>query len=217
MSLKIAGRKKGMTKIFDKEGNVVVCTVLLVEPNIVAQVKTKEVDGYKALQLAALPLSASRKKNLGKPVLGHFASKKVEPMYLLHESRIENTEDYKSGDAVDVDYFEQVKFVDVTATSKGKGFQGVIKRYGFAGGPGAHGSGFHRHSGSTGMRTTPGRTFPGKKMAGHMGNVRVTTQSLAVVQVDKENHVILVKGSVPGPKNGIVVIQKSVKKLEKKS
>jgi large subunit ribosomal protein L3 len=213
MSLKFAGRKKGMTQIFDETGKAVVCTVLLVEPNVITQIKDQEKDGYNALQMGAV--ATSKKKSLSKPVLGHFASKKVEPMKVLFESREENVSSYQVGQALGLEYFEGATFVDVTGVSKGKGFQGVIKRHNFAGGPAAHGSGFHRHGGSTGMRSSPGRTFPNTKMPGHMGNEKVTAEGLAIVKIDLDKNVLLVKGSVPGHKNGLVFIRKSLKKQSK--
>lgn len=213
MSLKFAGRKKGMTQIFDETGKAIVCTVLLVEPNVITQIKDQEKDGYNALQMGAV--ATSKKKSLSKPVLGHFASKKVEPMKVLFESREENASSYQVGQALGLEYFEGVSFVDVTGVSKGKGFQGVIKRHNFAGGPAAHGSGFHRHGGSTGMRSSPGRTFPNTKMPGHMGNEKVTAEGLAIVKIDLEKNVLLVKGSVPGHKNGLVFVRKSLKKQSK--
>jgi len=214
MSLKFAGRKRGMTKIFDENGQAVVCTVLQVEPSVVTQIKSKEKDGYSALQMGTI--DQVKKKNVSKQVLGHFAACKVEPKKVLFESRVENASSYEVGQAVSLDYFEESSFVDVTGTSKGRGYQGVMRRYNFRGGPGSHGSGFHRHSGSTGMRTTPGRTFPGKKMAGHMGHEKVTVGGLKVVKVDPSKNVLLVKGAVPGHRNGFVFISKSIKKAAKK-
>uniref|UniRef100_A0A2A4YMZ3 Large ribosomal subunit protein uL3 n=1 Tax=Aerophobetes bacterium TaxID=2030807 RepID=A0A2A4YMZ3_UNCAE len=217
MSLKFAGRKKGMTKIFDESGEAVVCTVLELEPNVITQVKTKEKEGYSALQMGGITLPASRKKNLSKPMQGHFASKKVEPKKVVFESRVEDTASYEVGQALTVEYFQDAKFVDVTGTSKGKGYQGVMKRHGFKGGPAAHGSGFHRHAGSTGMRSTPGRTFKNLKMPGHMGNEKVTAECLHIVRVDIEKHLLLVKGCVPGPRDGIIFVRKSVKKAHKQA
>ncbi len=213
MSLKLAGRKLGMLKLFDKDGNLVVCTVLQVEPNVVCQVKTKKSDGYNALQVGGVSVKDSRKKNITKPLQGHFASKKVEPTQVLFESKVEDVENYTVGQEISLDYLDECEYVDVVGLSKGKGYQGVMKRHGFAGGPGAHGSGFHRHAGSTGMRSTPGRTFPGLKMPGHMGNERVTQEGLAVVQVNKDKNLLLVKGSVPGCNNSIIYVRKSLKKV----
>ncbi len=213
MSLKFAGRKKGMTKVFNENGEAVVCTVLLVEPNVIAQIKDLEKEGYKALQMGAI--AASKKKSLSKAVLGHFASKKVEPRKVLFESRVEDVSSYQVGQTLGVEYFQDAKFVDVTGTSKGRGFQGVIRRHKFSGGPAAHGSGFHRHAGSTGQRTTPGRTFPNMKMPGHMGNEQVTAEGLVIVKIDADKNVLLVKGSVPGHRNGLIFVRKSTKKESK--
>lgn len=210
MSLKFAGRKKGMMKVFDASGRAVVCTVLHVEPNVVTQIKDQEKDGYKALQMGGV--APSKKQNISKPILGHFASKKVEPKKVLFESRIEDTASYQVGQQVGLEYFKDTTFVDVIGVSKGRGFQGVIKRHKFSGGPAAHGSGFHRHAGSTGQRSTPGRTFPNMKMPGHMGNEQVTTEGLVIVKIDTDKNVILVKGAVPGHRNGLVFVRKSTKK-----
>lgn len=209
MSLKFAGQKRGMTKIFDENGRAVVCTVLLVESNVVTQIKNQEKDGYVALQMGSIDVV--KKKNISKQVLGHFAAHKVEPKKMLFESRVDDASSYEVGQTIALDYFEEASFVDITGTSKGRGFQGVMRRYNYRGGPASHGSGFHRHGGSTGMRTTPGRTFPGKKMPGHMGNEKVTVQGLRIVRVDPSKNLLLVKGSVPGHRNGFVFISKSIK------
>lgn len=214
MSMHLMGRKKGMTRIFDENGNVIVCTVIQIEPNVVTQVKTKEIDGYDAIQLAAHQISASKKRNVSKPMLGHFAKAKVEPRRDICESRITETGEYEAGKELAVDYFSEVVFVDVTGVSKGKGFQGPIKRHNFKGGPAAHGSGFHRHMGSTGMRSTPGEVFKGKKMPGHMGHERVTVENLKVVKVNPETNTLLVKGAVPGANKGLLYVRKSMKKAK---
>ncbi|MCB1072068.1 MAG: 50S ribosomal protein L3 [Chlamydiales bacterium] len=216
MSLKLMGKKKGMTRIYDEKGNLIVCTVIAAEPNVIVQVKDKDKDGYQAIQLGAIKVPESKKKNLSKPLVGHFARAKVEPRRHLLESRIENTEEFQLGQEIGIDYFSDTEFVDVCGTSKGKGFQGVIKRHNFGGGPGAHGSGFHRTAGSTGMRSTPGRSLPGVKKAGQMGSQKVTTENLKVVRVDAEKQIILVKGAVPGAKNSLLYIRKSVKKTPAK-
>lgn len=215
MSLKLMGKKKGMTRVYDDKGNLIVCTVIAAEPNVIVQVKDAEKDGYQAVQLGAVKVPESKKKNLSKPLVGHFAKAKVEPRRHLLESRIENTEGYQPGQEIGIDYFEGTDFVDVCGTSKGKGFQGVMKRHNFGGGPGSHGSGFHRTAGSTGMRSTPGRSLPGVKKAGQMGSQKVTTENLKVVRIDAEKQVILVKGAVPGAKNSLLYIRKSVKKKAK--
>ena len=206
------GKKKGMTRVYDEKGNLIVCTVIVAEPNVIVQIKDKEKDGYQAVQLGAVKVPENKKKNLSKPLVGHFAKAKVEPRRHLLESRIENTQEYQPGQEIGVDYFNGTDFVDVSGTSKGKGFQGVIKRHNFAGGPGSHGSGFHRSAGSTGMRSTPGRSLPGIKKEGHMGSEKVTTENLRVIRIDAEKQVILVKGAVPGAKDSLLYISKSVKK-----
>ena len=216
MSLKLMGKKKGMTRVYDESGNLVVCTVIAAEPNVIVQIKEAEKDGYQAVQLGAIKVPESKKKNLSKPLIGHFARAKVEPRRHLLESRVEDVADYQLGQEVGVDYFAEVKFVDVCGSSKGKGFQGVMKRHGFGGGPGSHGSGFHRSAGSTGMRSTPGRSLPGVKKAGQMGSEKVTVENLKVVRVDAERQVILVKGAVPGANNSLLYVRKSVKKTPSK-
>ena len=215
MSLKIVGKKKGMTQLFDAKGNLTVCTVISAEPNVVVQVKNREKDGYEGVQLGAIKILHSKKKNVKKPLVGHYARAKVEPRRYLLESRTQNSEEFKEGQEVGVGYFSNCPFVDVCGTSKGKGYQGVMKRHGFKGGPGAHGSKFHRAAGSTGMRSYPGRNLPGGKKAGHMGSNKVTLENLQVIQIDAEKQFILVKGSVPGPVNGIVYIRKSIKRSQK--
>lgn len=221
MALTMMGKKRGMMQLFDEKGNVVVCTVIQAEPNVVAQIKTKEIDGYKAVQLSFDKVTGKKQYTIeartGKPQLGHFKKAGVEPRRHLLESKVNSTEDYALGQEIGVDIFSEVEFVDATAISKGKGYQGVMKRHHFAGGPASHGSGFHRHAGSTGMRSTPGRGLPGGKKAGQMGNERVTVQNLQVVKVDTENHLIVVKGQVPGPRNGLVYLTQAKKKMPKKS
>lgn len=220
MTLTLMGKKQGMMQVFDEKGNVVVCTVVEVEPNVVTQIKTPEKDGYSALQLGFDKINANSQytieKRAGKPRVGHFKKAGVEPRRHLLESRIENLENYTCGQELSVDLFNGIDFVDATAISKGKGTQGVMKRHNFSGGPASHGSGFHRHAGSTGMRSTPGRGLPGGKKAGRMGNERVTVQNLRVVKVDVENQVILLQGQVPGPRKGLVYISQAKKKQKKK-
>jgi len=216
MSLKFMGKKKGMTRLFDEKGNSIVCTVIEAEPNVVVQLKNKEKDGYTAVQMGAVQVSAPKVKNVKNPLKGHFAKAKVEPRRHLAESRVAETKEYTLGQEVGVEYFDEVTFVDVTGTSKGKGFQGVMKRHGFKGGPAAHGSGFHRTAGSTGMCSNPGRTLPGLKMAGHMGNEQITVEGLKVIKIDQGRKVILVKGAIPGARGGLVYIRKSVKRESKK-
>lgn len=219
MALRLMGKKRGMTQLFDDKGNIIVCTVIEAEPNVVTQVKTKESDGYDAIQLGFSKVKGKSQYTIDartpKPQLGHFKKAQVEPRSHLQESRFEKAPDYTLGQEISVAAFKDVAYVDATATSKGKGYQGVMKRHGFAGGPASHGSGFHRHAGSTGMRSSPGRGLPGGKKAGQMGNERVTIQNLKVVMVNEEDHLIVVQGQVPGPKNGLVTISPATKKNKK--
>lgn len=221
MALTMMGKKRGMMQLFDEKGNVVVCTVIQAEPNVVTQVKTKETDGYTAVQLGFEKVAGKTQYTIeartGKPQLGHFKKAGIEPRRFLLESRLDAVDQYAPGQEIGVDTFAEIEFVDATAISKGKGYQGVMKRHHFAGGPASHGSGFHRHAGSTGMRSTPGRGLPGGKKAGQMGNERVTIQNLEVVRVDPENNLIIVKGQVPGPRNGLVYLSQAKKKMPKKS
>lgn len=220
MALTMMGKKRGMMQLFDEKGNVIVCTVIQAEPNVVTQVKTNETDGYSAVQLGFEKISGktqyTKEKRAGKPQTGHFKKAGVEPRRHLLESKLSSNEEYALGQEVGVDIFNDIEYVDAAAISKGKGYQGVMKRHHFAGGPASHGSGFHRHAGSTGMRSTPGRGLPGGKKAGQMGNERITVQNLQVVKVDPENQVILVKGQVPGPRNGLVFLTQAKKKVSKK-
>lgn len=206
------GKKIGMTRIFNEKGQSVVCTVIEAAPNVVVQVKNLEKDGYRAVQMGAMKVPASKLKRVTKPLKGHFAKAQVEPHRQLGESPICGDEEFSVGQEFGVEYFNEITHVDVTGTSKGKGFQGVMKRHGFRGGPASHGSGFHRSPGSTGMNTNPGRTLPGLKMAGHMGHERKTVECLEVVRIDQEKQVILVKGAVPGANGGLVYVRKSKKR-----
>jgi large subunit ribosomal protein L3 len=211
------GRKKGMMQTFDENGNIVVCTVIHAEPNVVTQIKKKETDGYEAVQLSAFKVPASKKKNISKPLREVYAKKNIEPRRKSKESRVEDIAQFSEGQEVGVSYFADCAYVDVAGISKGKGHQGVIKRHNFAGGPAAHGSGFHRHGGSCGMRSSPGRCLPGQKKSGRMGADRVTVQSLKVVKVDEEKQVILVQGAIPGARDSVVYMMKAKKKLSKKA
>lgn len=220
MALRLMGKKRGMTQRFDQSGNVVVCTVIHAEPNIVTQIKRKESDGYNALQLAFDKVETkdarTLEKRFSKQLLGHFQKAEVAPRRHLGEARVDSVDDYSLGQELGVALFAEATYVDVSGVSKGKGYQGVIKRHNFAGGPGAHGSGFHRHGGSTGMRTTPGRCLPGQKKAGHMGHEMVTVQGLRVVGVDEVRNLIFVQGAVPGPTGGLVWLAPAVKKRGKR-
>ena len=217
MTRMIMGKKRGMTQLFDKNGSAVVCTVIEAEPNVIAQIKTQEKDGYEAVQLGFCCVKGSSdftvEKRLGKPLMGHYKKAAVAPRRFLKEMRVEDASQYALGQEIDVDLFAEGEYVDATAVSKGKGYQGAMKRHNFRGGPASHGSsGFHRKLGSTGMRSTPGRCLPGGKKPGQMGAEQVTVQNLVVVKVDKESHLIVVKGQVPGPRGGLVWIQGAKKK-----
>jgi large subunit ribosomal protein L3 len=215
MTVKLMGIKKGMTRLFDEKGNLVVCTVIQAEPNVVSQIKKPDVDGYSAVQLAGVKVKPSKKRNVSKAMQGHFTKAGVEPRRHLIETRDENLDKYQVGQEIGVEQFASCQYVDVQGVSKGKGFQGVIKRHHFAGGPAAHGSGFHRHGGSTGMRSSPGRCLPGQKKAGRMGGETVTTQSLKIVKIDEAKQLIVVEGAVPGAREGLVFISKAKKRVEK--
>lgn len=200
----IYGKKIGMTQIFGEDDRVVPVTVIQAEPNKVCQVKTKETDGYEAVQMG---FGYIKPRRVNKPMQGHFDAQGAEPKRYLREVRVENAGEYKVGDEQTVAAFADVKKVDVTGTSKGKGFAGVMKRYGFAGGPGGHGAHFHRAPGSVGQCATPSRVFKGLRLPGHMGCGTVTVKNLEVVRIDEEQNLILVKGAVPGGKNGIVRVR----------
>jgi large subunit ribosomal protein L3 len=215
MSLTFMGKKLGMTRLFNKDGNHVVCTVVSAEPNIISQIKSKEKDGYQAVQLAANKVSAPKVKNVSKALRGHYAKAGIEPRSWIVESRVEGVEQYQAGQEVTVAMFAEGDYVDVQGVSKGKGYQGVIKRHHFAGGPASHGSGFHRHGGSTGMRTSPGRCLPGQKKAGRMGADTVTIQNLKVIRADEEKKVLLIEGAIPGARGGLIYVTKAQKKASK--
>jgi large subunit ribosomal protein L3 len=204
----IIGKKVGMTQIFDEKGNVIPVTAIETEGNIVAQIKTVETDGYQSIQLG---YGDVKDKHINKPEAGHFAKAKLPNKKHLREFRLDSVENYKVGDEVKVDIFEAGEKVDIQGTSKGKGFQGVIKRHGQHRGPMGHGSMYHRRPGSMGATSTPGRVFKGKKLPGHMGKVTVTIQNLEIVKVDTDKNVLLVKGSVPGPKGAILKVKSTVK------
>ena len=208
MKKAIIGKKLGMTQLFDANGNVVPVTVIEAGPCVVAQKKTTENDGYEAVQIGYGDLKASK---VNKPMKGHFAKGDVAPKKVLREFRLEDTSALNVGDIIKADAFAEGDAVDVRGTSKGKGYAGVIKRWNFSRLKESHGTGpVHRHGGSLGV-IDPARVFKGKKMAGHLGHERVTVQNLSVVKVDAEKNIIAVKGAVPGPKGGIVVLFDSVK------
>lgn len=206
MTLGIIGEKLGMTQIFDDKGLVIPVTVLKVEPLVVAQIKTKETDGYDAVQLA---YCAGKEKHMTKAEIGHLKKNEIGVYRHLKEFRVDNPNDYKIGQQITVEALNGVEKVDVSAKSIGKGFQGTVKRWNFGRGPMAHGSKNHREPGSIGAGTTPGRVIKGKKMAGNMGNENVTIAKLKVVQIDAENNLLLIKGSVPGPEGKFVTVKPS--------
>ncbi|UTV27995.1 50S ribosomal protein L3 [Photobacterium atrarenae] len=205
----LIGRKVGMTRVFTEDGVSIPVTVVEVEANRVSQVKSVETDGYNAIQVTTGTKKANR---VSKPEAGHFAKAGVEAGRGLWEFRLENNEEFAVGAELNVELFNEVKKVDVTGTSKGKGFQGAVKRWNFRTQDMSHGNSLsHRAPGSIGQCQTPGRVFKGKKMAGHMGAERVTTQNLEIVRVDAERNLLLIKGAVPGATGGNVIVKPAVK------
>ena len=205
----LIGKKVGMTQIFDEKGRVIPVTVIEAGPCVVAQVKSVETDGYNAIQLGFGDVKESK---LNKPEKGHFAKANIAPKKHLREFRLDSVEGITVGTELTVTEFAEGDRLDIQGTTKGKGFQGVIKRHGQHRGPMGHGSMYHRRPGSMGPTSTPGRVFKGKKLPGHMGVQTVTIQNLEVVAVDPENNLLLIKGSVPGPKKGLVVVKTAIKK-----
>jgi large subunit ribosomal protein L3 len=208
----LIGKKLGMTQVFDDKGIHVPVTVLQAGPCVVVQRKTAKADGYDAVQLG---FEDRKERRATKPVQGHFKKANVGIKRVLREIRLGDGEDAQVGDTVAVSIFDGVTHVDVIGLTKGRGFAGVVKRHGFKGGWAAHGSMMHRRSGSIGNRTWPARVFKNRRMGGHMGNVRETTQNLKVVQVRGEDSVLLVRGAVPGPTGAVVIIRKAIKKTAK--
>jgi len=204
----LLGKKVGMTQIFTEEGNVIPVTVIEAGPMVVTQIKNVENDGYNAVQVG---FGDAKEKSLNKPQKGQFEKAGVSFRKHLREFRVENSSEYTVGQEISADIFATGQKVDVTGISKGKGFQGVIKRHGQSRGPETHGSRYHRRPGSMGACATPGRVFKGKKLAGHMGVDKVTIQNLEVVRVDAEKNLVLVKGAIPGPKRSLITIKKAVK------
>ena len=205
----LIGKKLGMTQVFDAEGRRVPVTVIEAGPCSVIQRKTTATDGYEAIQLG---FGAQKESRLTKPRVGQFKKAGVETMSELREVRVDASDETKAGDTLTAAVFEDINFVDVSGTTKGKGFQGVVKRHGFSGGRASHGSHMHRRTGSIGMCTLPGRVFKGKKMPGQMGNINVTTQNMKVVQVRVEENLILLKGAVPGANGSTLVLREALKK-----
>lgn len=201
MSVGILGTKLGMTQVFDETGKAIPVTVVQAGPCTVTQIKTKSTDGYTAIQVG---YGEVRQKALSKPELGHLAKSSTAPMRHLHEYRLDDVGSYELGQQIKVDGFEAGQIVDVIGTSIGRGFAGYQKRHNFKRGPMAHGSKNHRLPGSTGAGTTPGRVYPGKRMAGQLGNSRVTIRKLSVIRVDLERNVLLIKGAIPGKPGALV-------------
>ena len=208
----ILGKKIGMTQVFAKDGKLIPVTVVSVEPNVVMQIKTRETDGYEAIQLG---FATKKEKHSTKAEMGHAKKANATPKRFLKEIKGVEVSNYELGQEIKCDVFEAGEIVDVTGTSKGKGFQGVIKRYNQSRGPMGHGSQYHRGVGSMGT-LRPMRVFKGKKLPGHMGNETVTIQNLEVVAIDLDENVILIKGNIPGPKNSFVVIKSSIKNPDAK-
>jgi len=214
MTMGLVGRKRGMTRVFTEDGDSIPVTVIEAQPNRITQVKTVENDGYRALQVTA---GARKASHVSKPEAGHFAKAKVEAGDLTTEFRLGADDqpeegEFEAGQEIKVDLFAEGQKVDVIGTSIGKGFAGTVKRHNFATQDATHGNSLaHRAPGSIGQNQTPGRVFKGKKMSGHMGNVRRTAQNLVVVRVDQERNLLLIRGAVPGHKGGRVVVQPSVK------
>ncbi len=208
MSKGIIGKKLGMTQVFADDGSAVGVTAIEVEPSVVLQIKTKDKDGYDAVQLG---YGRVKQKNVTKPLQGHFNKANKGCFRFVREFSVQS-EAYDVGQEITADIFKMGDYVDVIGTTKGKGFQGVVKRHGFGGGRATHGSMFHRAPGSIGASADPSRVFKGTKMGGHMGNVRNTTQNLQVWQVRSDRNLLLLKGAVPGSRNGFVLIKKAKKK-----
>lgn len=201
------GRKVGMTQIFTEDGTVIPVTVVEAGPLKVVQKKTVEKDGYNAIQVG---FGDIKERKVNKPLKGYFDKAEVEYKKYLREFRIDNVDDYEIGQEIKVDVFENGDKVDVVGTSKGKGTQGPIKRHNFGRGPESHGSKYHRAAGARAAATYPGRVLPGKKGMGRMGNERVTVQNLEVVRVDADRNLLLIKGAVPGPKGGLLIVKESI-------
>ena len=205
----LIGKKIGMTRVYDDAGVQVPVTVVQVGPCVVVQRKSAKPDGYEAVQLGFQEQKESR---LTKPQQGHFKKAGAKPQKVLREVRVDAAEEAKAGDVLTAKMFDGVKFVDVLGHTKGRGFQGVVKRFRFAGGRASHGGGWNRKPGSIGNREWPARVFKNKKLPGHMGSVDVTTQNLRVVKVLADDHALLLEGAVPGPMGGIVLVRKAIKK-----
>lgn len=212
MKKAILATKVGMTQIFNEEGILVPVTVLQAGPCVVTQIKTVDNDGYDAVQVG---YTDKRESLVNKPLKGHFEKAGVSCKRFLKEFKFENASEYEMGQEIKADIFAEGDHIDVTAISKGKGFQGAIKRHGQSRGPMTHGSKYHRHAGSNGAASDPSKVFKGKKMPGQMGNKQVTVQNLEVIRVDAENNLLLIKGAVPGPRKSLVTVKETVKAVRK--
>jgi large subunit ribosomal protein L3 len=210
MNLELLGKKLGMSQVYDEDNNLVPVTIIEAGPCPILQVKSIEKEGYSAVQIGFNPKGKSPNKS-NKCKTGHAAKANIEPQQLSQEFRLPSEHEYEAGNVLTVDHFKEIKTVDVVSTTKGKGFQGVVKRWNFSGGPASHGSMFHRRGGSYGLCQWPGRVFKNKKMPGHTGNVSRTTQNLKVVKILPEKNLVLVKGSVPGHKGSLLTIRVSKK------
>ena len=205
----LIGRKVGMTQIFSEKGESIPVTLIEAGPCVVLQKKTSDKEGYEAVQLGYEDI---KEKKLTKSLKVKFSKMKIKPKRYIREFRVNNPDDYEVGQELSVGIFEEGSFIDVCGTSKGKGFAGVIKRWGFKGGPKSHGSRFHRAPGSIGSSASPSRVFKGQKLPGQMGNKRVTIQSLKIMKLDKDKNLLVVKGAVPGANKQIVIVKKAEKK-----
>ena len=206
MALGVIGEKLGMTQVYDEQGLCIPVTVIKVDPLTVTQVKTVETDGYNAIQVGVVP---AKEKHLTKARIGHFKKNNLENFRHLQEFRVDNPADYQVGQKIDLSVLNEISKVDVSGKSIGKGFQGTVKRHNFSRGPMGHGSKNHREPGSIGAGTTPGRIYKGKRMAGNMGNEKVTVSKLSIVKIVSDKNLLLVKGSVPGPEGKLVTIKPS--------
>ena len=204
----IIGKKIGMTELFDEESTMVVATLIEAGPCYVVSKKTSEKDGYEAVQIG---FNEDKPQRQNKSMHGHFKKSKVPPLKILKEFRAENIDDYKEGDVITAEIFSIGEFIDITGTSKGKGFAGAMKRYGFSGQPDSHGGMAHRRLGSIGQASYPGRVWKGIKMPGRMGGEKVTVQGIKVVKVDPEKNILIVKGSIPGPNGGTLILKRTSK------
>ncbi len=204
----ILGRKIGMTQIFTEDGSFVPVSVIEAKPMLVTQIKTVESDGYNAIQVGSEEIKESK---VNKPKKGHFAKNSLSAKKVLREFRVDSVEGYEVGSEIGLELFDEIEVVDVIGTSKGKGTAGAIKRWNQSRGPETHGSKYHRGAGSIGAASYPARVIKGMHMAGRLGHERVTVQNLKLVKVDKERNLILIKGAIPGPKGGLVIVQKAVK------